>query len=86
MDSKKLTMQMVSIQKAIFDNSFYGISILQDQTSNVADGFLRQFPWITENSKKPFHDSIAYMTKAREDYKQAVDQGFARLEELIDGK
>lgn len=86
MDSKKIAKQMVSFQKAIFDNSFYGLTIFQDHSQNMTDGFLRQFPWISPDSKKPLAESIKYMNVARENYKKAVDMGFAQLEDVIDGK
>ena len=86
MDSKRLAKQMISFQKAIFNSSFHGLNLMQEQSKNMTDGFLRQFPWVNEASKKPLMDSMDYLSKTRKEYKNAVDQGFTQLEDLIDNK
>lgn len=83
METGKVTKQMISFQKAVIDNAFNGVSVMQDYSQNIMDGFLRQFPWITKENRKPLDDSIEFMKKARTDYKKAVDQGFTQLSELV---
>jgi hypothetical protein len=79
----KMTKQIVGFNKAVFDNTFNGVAFVQDYSQNMMDGFMRQFPWVTEQTQKPLKDTIELMKKARTDYKKAVDQGFDQLEELI---
>jgi hypothetical protein len=81
-----MTKQMIDFQKAVFNNTFNGIAFMQDYSQNMMDGFMRQFPWVTEQNKKPLKDTVELMKKARTDYKNAVDQGFNQLENMINIK
>ncbi len=74
---------MIGFNKAVFDNAFNGIAFMQDYSGNLMDGFIRQFPWVTEQNQKSMKDSMEFMKKARTDYKNAVDQGFEQLEKLV---
>ena len=84
MEMPAITRQMIGFHKAVFDNTFYGVTVLQDYTQNMMEGYMRQFPWVTDVQKKPFDEAVDIIKKTREEYKKAVDQGFARLEEMID--
>jgi hypothetical protein len=86
METIKMTKQMIDFQKAVFDNTFNGIAFMQDYSQNMMDGFMRQFPWVTEQNQKPLKDTVELMKKARTDYKSAVDQGFNQLEDMINIK
>lgn len=83
MEQANMTKQMIGFNKAVFDNAFNGIAFMQDYSGNMMDGFMRQFPWVTEQNQKPIKDSIEFLKKARMDYKKVVDQGFDQLEEMI---
>jgi hypothetical protein len=86
METIKMTKQMIDFQKAVFNNTFNGIAFMQDYSQNMMDGFMRQFPWVTEQNQKPLKDTVELMKKARTDYKNAVDQGFNQLENMINIK
>jgi hypothetical protein len=59
---------------------------MQEYSENMVDGFMRQFPWVTEQNQKPLKDTMEFMKKARTDYKKVVDQGFDQLEKMISTK
>lgn len=82
METAKLTKQILNYQKTAFENTFTGFSAFTTYSENVLDGFLRQFPWVTEEYCKPIYDSIEIMKTNRDDYKKLVDDGFSKLEEL----
>lgn len=82
METAKLTKQMIDFQKAAFDNTYAGLTVFQDYTENMTNGFLKQFPWVTEEGKKPIQNSFELMKKSREDYKKMIDQGFDKLAEM----
>lgn len=82
METLNIAKQVINFNKTVVDNTFTGITVMQEYSENMIDGYLRQFPWITEENKKPLFDSMDFFKKAREDYKSAVDQGFAKLEEM----
>jgi hypothetical protein len=86
METANMTKQMIDFNKAVFDNTFNGIAFMQDYSENMMDGFMRQFPWVTEQNQKPLKDSMEFIKKARTDYKNVVDQGFDQLEEMINIK
>ena len=86
METIKMTKQMIDFQKAVFNNTFNGIAFMQDYSQNMMDGFMRQFPWVTEQNQKPLKDTVELMKKARTDYKNAIDQGFNQLEDMINIK
>ena len=86
MEMSTITKQMIGFHRAIFNNTYYGMTVMQDYSQNMMEGYLRQFPWVTEESKKPFNESIEFIRKAREDYKKAVDQGYEKLEDMTCAK
>lgn len=86
MENLKVAQQMLNFNKNIIDNTYTGMSVMQDYSENIMDGFLRQFPWITEENKKPIYESMNFWKKARSDYKEAMDQNFAKLEEMTVSK
>lgn len=83
MELPNVTKQMIGFQRTIFDNTFTLASAMQDSTGNLLHGFLNQFPWITEENRKPLNDSFEFFKSARNDYKKIVDQGFTSWEEQI---
>jgi len=86
METAKITKQMIGFHKALFDNTYSAMSVMQDYSGNMLLGYLKQFPWVTDESKKPLDNSIGFFKSARRDYKNAVDQGYAKLVELTEIK
>jgi len=86
METANIAKQVISFQKSLFDNTYNAVTAMQDNSENMMNGILKQFPWVTEEVKKPLNESIASIKKTRNDYKKTVDQGFDKLEELIGGK
>jgi hypothetical protein len=85
METPKIMKQMIGFQKALFDNTFSAVIVMQDNSEKMMNGFLKEIPWVTEEAKKPLNDSLAFIKKARDDYKKAIDQGFDQLEKLVGG-
>jgi hypothetical protein len=86
MEAQKIANQMISFQKTIFDSSFNAMKMAQDQTEKMANTFMDKLSWIPEDGKKAVSDSADFYKKARDDFKQAVDDGFTKMEELFDRK
>ena len=86
MEASQFAKQTLSFQKTIFENSFNAIALVQDQSETMFNAYLDKLPWVTEESKKNFTTSVDLAKKARDDYKKAVEEGFARFEELVDNK
>ena len=86
METPQFAKQMIGFQKTVFNNSFTALANVQDQTETMIKNFIGQFPWVTEESKKQMNDTYAYIKKARNDFKKAVDDGFDQFEKLADNK
>jgi hypothetical protein len=86
MELTGMTKQIIDFQKASFDQTFAGVTALQDYSENLMDGLMSQAPWINEESKKPISASMKIVKSAREEYKKVVYKGFAELEKLVESK
>ena len=86
MDTAQMAKQMIGLQRTAFDNSFAAMSTAQDQTEIMINGYVEQFPWVTDEGKKQMKEVFTVAKKARDDFKKAVDQGYAKLEELLNQK
>ncbi|MCG8339528.1 MAG: hypothetical protein MJE63_33890 [Proteobacteria bacterium] len=86
MDTAQMAKQMIALQRTAFDNSYAAMSTAQDQTEVMINGYVEQFPWVTDEGKKQMKEVFSVAKKARDDFKKAVDQGYAKLEELLNQK
>lgn len=86
MESAKFFKQTVGFQKTVFENSFNALVVAQEQTEKMVNSYLDQLPWVTDESKKSMEASVELAKKARDDFKKAVDEGYTKFEELLDGK
>jgi hypothetical protein len=75
--------QIIDFQKSTFDNAFDTIVKLQDQAEKMTIDVLGQMPWMPEEGKKAFGDSIKMFKDARNDYKKVVTDGFDKMEEFF---
>lgn len=83
METTQLTKQWLDFQKAAVNNSFDAITMVQNQTEGLFSNFLGQVPWMTEDGRKQVDETFAFVKKVREDFKKAVDDGYTRLETLV---
>jgi hypothetical protein len=86
MDTAQMAKQMIALQRTAFDNSYAAASTAQDQSEVMSNGYVEQFPWVTGDGKKQMKEAFAVAKKARDDFKVAVDQGYAKIEELLNQK
>lgn len=83
MANMRLTRQILSFNKTVFDNSYFGVTVLQNFTESMMNGYFRQFPWMTEESTKPFRESFHYFRQMGDSCKEAVDRGFDALADMV---
>ena len=86
METTQFAKQTIGFQKTIFENSFKTMIMIQDQTENMVSSLLDTAPWATDESKKSMQAPLDMAKKARNDFKKAVDDGFAKFEELLENK
>jgi hypothetical protein len=73
--------QIIDFQKTTFDNTYNAIVQIQDQAEKLTNDVIGQMPWIPEEGKKAFGESVKMFKNAREDYKKMVSDGFVKMEE-----
>lgn len=83
MNPKDLTKQVIDFNKTAFDNSFHAMSSLQDQVERVINMFLDQSPWFPEEGRKAVSEWVKAYRKGREDFKEAVDNNYKKVEEFL---
>lgn len=86
MDQTQIAKQVIGFQKTVFDNSFNAMAVVQDQTETMITNVMGQLPWMTEDGKKQLSETFAFTKKARDDFKKAVDEGYAQFDKIFDKK
>jgi hypothetical protein len=86
METTQFVKQALGIQKTILENSFNAMTMIQDQTETMLNGYLNQLPMVTADGKKSMQTSFDMAKKARDDFKKSVDDGFSKFEELLEEK
>ena len=86
MDTTQMARQTLEFQKTIFNNSFNAMVLAQDQTEKMLNSYIEKLPWTTEEGKKSLQATIEMGRKARDDFKKAVDDGYAKFEEMLEKK
>jgi hypothetical protein len=85
MDQKTLFKQMIDFQKATFDNSFKAMTTLQEQGEKMVGMFLEQAPWLPAEGKKAITDWIGAYRKGRDEFKDAVEKNFSKVQDYFAG-
>ena len=86
METTQFAKQALEFQKIMLDNSFNAMVMVQDQTEKMVNGYLDQLPWVTAEGKKNLQISADVTKKARDDFKKAIDEGFSKIEQLLEEK
>jgi len=81
MDSKEITKRIIGSQKAVFETGFNSMVMLQEQTFNAVDNFLRQSPWIPAQTRSIVNDWTGIYKKGTTDFKETADQNYSKWEE-----
>ena len=86
METTQMAKQTLSFQKSIFTNSFKAIVLAQEQTEKMLNSYVEQLPWGTDEGKKSFASVVEMSKKAMVDFENAVDEGYAKFEEMLEKK
>jgi hypothetical protein len=83
MDNKNNTKQMIDYHKATFETYYNSVQMLQEQTTKALDDMLKQSPWIPAQTKSFINEWISVYKKVTADFKESVDQNYAKMEEFL---
>ncbi len=86
MDTTQMAKQTLGFQKTIFDNSFNAMILVQDQTEKMLNSYVENLPWVTEEAKKSLETSVEMGKKARDDFRNAVNDSYDKFEEMLEKK
>jgi hypothetical protein len=79
MDIRALMLQMVSLQKASFDNGFAALATIQDEAERLTSDFMDQAGWVPSASKGMLKEWFSLVRKSRDDFKKAIDDGYTQM-------
>lgn len=83
METNNLLQKAVHYQKNAFDNAYQAVVLFQDQAERVANTWLDQINGLPEEGRDLVGTWAENYRKGLKQYKDAVDQGFNRVEELL---
>lgn len=86
METQKIAKQMIGFHRMMFNNACNAVTVIQDNSESMMNGYLKQFPWLTDDARKPLNDSITFFKESKNNYQKIVDEGFQNLTKMIDNK
>jgi len=84
MEKQKIIEQMIDLHKTFFENYFSMMVMLQDQTENFLKPYIEKFPGMSEENKKVLEQWTIDYKKIRDEFKKAIDKGYAKAETFFD--
>lgn len=83
METRQMAQQFIDLQRTMFDSSFAAIAAIQDLTQQTMTEQANKLPWVTEDGKKNMNEMCDFNKQCRDSFKKSVDEGYARIEELM---
>lgn len=80
MEPLKYIKQVVSYNKTAHENLFGAYTRFTEETEKVALGIIEKIGFPFGGNNEVFHEMSNVLKKGRENYKKAVDEGFAKVE------
>jgi polyhydroxyalkanoate synthesis regulator phasin len=81
---KDMAKQVIQFYKTTFDNSFGTLVMLQDQAEKLLKTFVEQTPGMNDEGRKVLDQWTSVYKKGRDDFKKAMDEGYAKVEDFFD--
>ena len=81
---KEMAKQVIQFYKTTFENSFSTMVMLQDQAEKLLKTFVDQAPGMGDEGKKVLDQWIGVYKKGRDDFKKAMDEGYAKVEDFFE--
>ena len=81
---KEMAKQVIKFYKTTFDNSFSTMVMLQDQAEKLVKTFVEQAPGMSDEGRKVLDQWVSVYKKGRDDFKKAMDEGYAKVEDFFE--
>jgi hypothetical protein len=83
MNPKQIAQQMIAFNKTAFDNNYNAMKSLHEQTERIVNKFWEKSPMFPEEGKKAISDWMNAYKKGCDDFKNAVDENFKKVEDFF---
>ncbi|MBN1470893.1 MAG: hypothetical protein JW925_03865 [Syntrophaceae bacterium] len=84
MEQQKIIEKMIDLHKTFFESYFSMMVLLQDQTENLLKPYINGFPGMNNENKKVLDQCINEYKRSRDEFKKAIDKGYAKAETFFD--
>ena len=84
MDNKEMIKQAIDFHKKSFENCFSMMVTIQGQAEKLMKTFVDQTPGISDEGKKVMNQWKDACKKGIDDFKKAIDEGYAKVETFFD--
>jgi gas vesicle protein len=84
MDNKEMVKQAIDFHKQSFENCFSMMVTIQGQAEKLMKTFVDQTPGMSDEGKKVMNQWKDACKKGIDDFKKAIDEGYARVETFFD--
>jgi gas vesicle protein len=84
MDNKKMMKQMIDLHKTSIKNGFLTMEMFQEQAEKLMKTLVERTPGISDEGKKIINQWTDVYKKGIEDLKEAIDDGYDKIEALFD--
>ncbi|KQC11228.1 MAG: hypothetical protein APR62_10330 [Smithella sp. SDB] len=84
MDNKEMVKQSIDFHKKSFENCFSMMVTIQSQAEKLMKTFVDQTPGISDEGRKVINQWKDTCKKGIDDFKKAIDEGYARVEAFLE--
>ena len=85
MNNTQITKLLLSFQRQAFENVCQSVELLQDYSDKSVKTLVDQNQWIPEQGRQLYSQWSTACRQGRNAVKEAVDGGFDRWQEFVDG-
>lgn len=86
MEAQNFAKQIIGFRRMMFNNTCSAINVFQDNSQSMMNGFLKQFPWITDEARRPLNESMNLIKESRNHYQKLCDEGYKYMEKMMNSK
>jgi len=83
MNNKEMVKQAIDFHKKSFENCFSMMVTIQGQAEKLMKTFVDQAPGISDEGRKVMNQWKDACKKGIDDFKKAIDEGYARIEAFL---
>jgi hypothetical protein len=85
MEQMRVARQVIDFQRAALDSMLGNVLTLWDQTERMYSSMMDQTAWLPEEGKKAFMEWVKNNKRGCEEFKNAVNDGYSRLDRCFTG-